>query len=80
MSRYMGSLLAYIIGSYVDYIYVPIIFVFIPTMFAIIFIFFPNTTQYYLRKNQRSVSDNICEPLLPPLPPCCPLYTALLPL
>lgn len=59
MSRYVGNLLAYIIGSYVTYIYVPVIFVFIPTIFAIIFMFLPNTPQYYLRKNQIKVNPQI---------------------
>lgn len=56
MSRYMGVLLAYVVGAYIEYIYVPIIFVFIPTIYALIFVFLPNTPQCYLRKNQIQVS------------------------
>lgn len=56
ISRVIGVLVAFIVNAVVDYEYVPCIFIFIPFLYAILFMLLPNTPQYYLQKNQDQVS------------------------
>lgn len=55
LARNIGILISYIIGAILDYQTTPCVFVFVPIIFAILFTFFPNTAQYYLRKGQFKV-------------------------
>lgn len=57
--RNIGVLVAFIVNAVVDYEYVPCIFIFIPFVYAVLFMLLPNTPQYYLRKNQDQVSLTI---------------------
>lgn len=56
LSRNIGILISYIIGAVVDYKYIPCIFIFIPILYVVCFIFLPNTPQFYLHKQQTQVS------------------------
>lgn len=52
----VGTLFAYILGAFIDYENIPIIFGSIPIIFAIIFVMFPNTPRYYLQRSKVHVS------------------------
>lgn len=55
LSRNSGILAAYIVGAFVEYEYVPSVFVIIPVVYLICFILLPNTPQYYIQKNNVEV-------------------------
>lgn len=55
LSRNVGMLICFIIGSTLDYHYTPCVFVLIPIVSSIIFVTLPNTPQYYLQRNQLKV-------------------------
>lgn len=55
LSRNIGILIGFTIGGKLDYQYVPCIFVFIPVIFGLIFVFIPNTPQFLLRKGETEV-------------------------
>lgn len=55
LSRNTGILIAYILGAIVDYKSIPCIFIFIPLIYVVCFVFLPNTPQYYLQSNQVQV-------------------------
>lgn len=66
LSSNIGSLLAYILGAYVEYAYIPYICITMPIAFAAIFIMLPNTPRYHLAKGDiivRSQSNSyfLCE-------------------
>lgn len=42
-------------GALVDYKSIPCIFIFIPLVYVVCFVFLPNTPQYYLQSNQIQV-------------------------
>ncbi|XP_055299426.1 uncharacterized protein LOC129567002 [Sitodiplosis mosellana] len=52
LSRNTGILIAYIVGAIVDYKYIPCIFIFLPLLYVLCFVFLPNTPQYYLRNDR----------------------------
>lgn len=53
--RNMGILIAYILGSTVEYKYIPCICVAVPIVFVIIISILWNTPQYYLHKGKPHV-------------------------
>lgn len=55
--RNIGLLIGYILGSYVDYRYIPWIYITFPVIFFLIFVLIPNTPQYYIQKEQYQVSE-----------------------
>lgn len=55
----IGCLLGYISGAKLDYYYIPCISVVFPIVFLVIFSIFPNTPQYYIRKEKTKVSVNL---------------------
>lgn len=55
----IGCLLGYISGAKLDYYYIPCISVVFPIVFLVIFSIFPNTPQYYIRKEKTKVSGNL---------------------
>lgn len=59
MVRAVGLLIGYVIGVTVPYLYVPVVSVLFPIIFFVIFVLLPNTPQFYLRKHQTHVRDNI---------------------
>lgn len=55
LSRNIGMLCCFIVGSSVDYQDIPYAFVLIPIVAGIIFFTLPNTPQFYLQRNQHQV-------------------------
>lgn len=55
LSMNMGISIAYILGAYVDFHYIPYVCVPIPIVFAVSFIFLPNTPRYHIRKGDIQV-------------------------
>lgn len=55
----IGSLFAFIIGAKVQYEVIPMICVFIPIVFAVIFVFIPNVPRFYLQRGQTKVRYQI---------------------
>lgn len=55
LARNIGILISYIVGAYVDYKYVPCIFIALPIIFGVLFVALPNTPLFYLQKNQIQV-------------------------
>lgn len=53
-----GILLSYIAGTYISYQYVPYVFIVLPVIFLATFMFFPETPQFLLIKNDFSVSKS----------------------
>lgn len=52
----IGILCGYIVGALVDYEYVPCIFVAVPLIYVVCFIFIPQTPQHCLRRGHIEVS------------------------
>lgn len=50
ISRNVGVLMAYVLMELLPYRIRPCVFVFVPVIFGSIFIFFPNTPQYHLKR------------------------------
>lgn len=63
-TRNIGILIAYLLGSYYNYITSSIFFIGITVVFLAIFLFVPSTPQYLLQKNnlevRRITGDSIC--------------------
>lgn len=57
LSRNSGILIAYVLGAFLPYKIVPCIFICIPIIFAVLFVRFPNTTQYHLKRGNLQVSS-----------------------
>lgn len=53
--RNIGTMTIFIAGAYIDYIYLPRIFVIIYFVYLITFSLIPNTPQFYLRKGKYKV-------------------------
>lgn len=51
-----GILLGYTAGAYVSYQNIPYVFIILPVIFLATFIFFPETPQFLLIKNDNTVS------------------------
>lgn len=56
LARNAGILIAYIVGTLLEYDIIPCIFVVIPIIFGICFSFLPNTPQFHLQKGNEQVS------------------------
>lgn len=59
MSRNVGILIAYDLGSFLPYRVLPCIFIFIPIVFAVLFVHLPNTPSYYIKRGNLVVRS--CE-------------------
>lgn len=55
VAKNISILAAYVFGAVLPYSVIPIIFVFLPTIFGISFFFLPNTPQFYLSKGSIKV-------------------------
>lgn len=53
LSYYLGILLSYVLGMFVEYKIFPLIGISLPTIFFIIFYFFPETPQYLLKQDRK---------------------------
>lgn len=51
-----GILLGYTAGTYLSYVTIPYIFMLLPIIFLATFIFFPETPQFLLIRNDNAVS------------------------
>lgn len=58
LSWNIGALIAYILGAFVEYHYIPYICITMPIIFAVIFIMLPNTPRYYLAKGEIQVKQS----------------------
>lgn len=56
LARNLGVLLAYIVGSFVEYEIIPVIFIYIPIIYTVCLFFLPNTPQYHLSKGNFKVN------------------------
>lgn len=55
----VGILIGYLGGTYLDYKAVPYVMMIFPILFIFVFLFMPNTPQYYIRSRRLGVSDTI---------------------
>lgn len=55
LARNIGVLLSYTIGATVQYEFIPAIFIFIPILYMILLFLLPNTSQYYIKKDNLQV-------------------------
>lgn len=55
LSRNIGILFSYVIGSFIQYKYLPCICVLIQVIYAAIFIFLPNTPKFHLERHEIQV-------------------------
>lgn len=59
LSVNIGILIGYIGGTYLDYKTVPYVMMSFPILFIFLFMFMPNTPQYYLKSHQIGVRELI---------------------
>lgn len=57
LSVNIGILIGYIGGTYLDYRTVPYVMMIFPILFIFVFLFMPNTPQYYLKSRQIGVRN-----------------------
>lgn len=57
LTRNVGMLIVFIVGSSIDYHYTPCVFVFLPIVSGIIYLTLPNTPQFHLQRNQLKVKE-----------------------
>lgn len=55
VTRNIGILFAYTLGAVLKYEHIPCIFICIPLLFVVCFVFVPNTPQHYLKKENIQV-------------------------
>lgn len=59
LSRNAGMLTSYVLGALLDYDQLPYVFIIIPIVYMINFIFLPNTPQYLVKRGEFEVYRHI---------------------
>lgn len=57
LARNIGILIAYIVGTLIDYEYVPCIVIVFPVIFFLLFARLPDTPMYYLKRNRQKEAE-----------------------